>query len=85
MTVKTSAKIGVESIIDQALQQPEKERARIAERLISSLHHAADANVELAWQEEVARRLKEIDSGAVQCIPWEDVRARLYENARAKD
>ncbi len=77
--------ISVESIIDQALQQPEKERARIAERLISSLDHAADATVEMAWQEEVGRRLKEIDSGAVQCIPWEDVRARLYENAHAKD
>ena len=77
--------ISVESIIDQALQQPEKERARIAERLISSLDHTADANVELAWQEEVGRRLKEIDSGAVECTPWEDVRARLYENARAKD
>ena len=77
--------ISVESIIDQALQQPEKERARIAERLISSLDHTADANAELAWQEEVGRRLKEIDSGAVECTPWEDVRARLYENARAKD
>ena len=77
--------ISVESIIDQALQQPEKERARIAERLISSLDHTADANVELAWQEEVGRRLKEIDSGAVECTSWEDVRARLYENARAKD
>ena len=73
----------VESIINQALQQPERERARIAERLISSLDHTVD--VELAWQEEVGRRLKEIDSGVIQCIPWEDIRARLYENARAKD
>ncbi len=73
----------VESIIDRALQQPERERARIAERLISSLDHTVD--VELAWQEEVGRRLKEIDSGVIQCIPWEDIRARLYENARAKD
>jgi len=77
--------ISAESIIDQALQQREKERARIAERLISSLDHTADANVELAWQKEVGRRLKEIDFGAVECTPWEDVRARLYENARAKD
>lgn len=75
----------VESIIDQALQQPEKERARIAERLISSLEHTADIDVELAWQEEVGRRLKEIDSGTIQCIPWEDIRARLYENAQAED
>ncbi len=75
----------VEIIINQALQQPERERARIAERLISSLDHTADVDVELAWREEVGRRLKEIDSGVIQCIPWEDIRARLYENAQAKD
>lgn len=73
----------VDGIIKQALRQPEKERARIAEVLISSLDHTPDADVELAWQEEIGKRLKEIDSGKVQCIPWEDTRNRLYENARA--
>ena len=67
----------VDRIIDQALQQPEKERARIAEALISSLDRAPDMDVELAWQEENNKRLREIDSGVVQCIPWEEVRSRL--------
>ena len=73
--------ISAEDIIDQALREPEKERARIAEILISSLENSFDKNVEFAWQEEVTRRLKEIDSGAVKCIPWEEVRDKLQRNA----
>lgn len=75
----------VARIIDQALQQPERERARIAEKLISSLDQPTDLDVELAWQKEIGKRLKEIDSGAVECIPWEEVRSKLYENANAQD
>lgn len=73
-----------DEIIAQALQQPEKERARIAETLISSLDKEADAEVELAWQNEIAKRLNEIDSGKVKCVPWEEVRSRLHENAHAR-
>ncbi len=79
------SKNSVNRIIDQALQQPERERARIAETLISSLDQTIDMDVELAWQEEIGKRLREIDSGAVQCIPWEDIRSKLYENAHVKD
>ena len=75
--------ITFESLIDQALKKPEKERALIAERLISSLDSTTDKDVELVWQKEIEKRLKEIDSGIVQCIPWEDVRERLYKNAHA--
>ena len=75
----------VDRIIDQALQQPERERARIAEKLISSLDQTTELDVELAWQKEIGKRLKEIDSGAVECIPWEEVRNKLYENANAQD
>ena len=74
-----------DDIIDLALKQPEKERARIAEILISSLEDSVDKNVELAWQEEVTRRLREIDSGAAQCIPWEEVRDQLRRNVSAEN
>ena len=77
--------ITVEGIIDQALKKPEKERALIAERLISSLDSTNDKDVELAWQKEIEKRLNEIDSGIVRCIPWEDVREQLYKNAHAQN
>lgn len=66
-------------ILDTALHLPDRERARIAERLISSLDPTVEsgAEVELAWQEEVERRLAQIDRGEVQCVPWEEVRDQL--------
>ena len=70
----------VEKIITQALQTTPKNRAIIAERLISSLDPEADLDVELAWQEEIHRRVIEVDKGVVDCIPWEVVRERLRRN-----
>ncbi len=75
----------IDNIIDQALQQPERERARIAEKLISSLEQTIDFDVELAWQKEIGKRLEEIDSGAVECVPWLKVRTKLSKYANAQD
>ena len=71
-------------ILNSALQQPEKDRARIAEALIASLDIKTEPNVEQAWQKEIDKRLSEIDKGVVKCIPWEEVRDRLYNNAHAQ-
>jgi putative addiction module component (TIGR02574 family) len=34
--------------------------------------------IEAAWAEEIERRIRQIDSGEVATIPWEEVRAKLY-------
>ncbi len=75
----------VQGIIKEALEKPEIERARIAETLISSLHELPSRDIEEAWQKEIQRRVQEVDSGKVECIPWEEIRDRLYGNANAKD
>lgn len=71
--MKSSAK----EILGRALEMPENDRAAIAERLLASLDVKPDQNVEEAWQQEVQRRLSELDRGDVECVPWEGVRARL--------
>ena len=38
--------------------------------------------IDAAWQAEIEKRVHEIDSGEVRCIPWEDMRDRLFNNAR---
>ena len=73
-----------DEILDSALRQPEKDRARIAETLIASLDVTVDREIEQAWQHEIDKRLGEIDSGLVKCIPWEEVRDRLYRNAHVQ-
>ncbi len=47
---------------------PPQERARLAEELLASLD-PHDTEVEVAWDEELRRRIDEVERGAVQLIP----------------
>ena len=67
----------VAEVLRDALAFPPEVRAALIDSLISSLDQAVDAGAEEAWREEIYRRLQQIDSGAVQLIPWEDARRRL--------
>ena len=64
-------------VLEEALKLTAHERAEVAEQLIASLEEGSDTDVELAWQEEVQRRLQQIERGEVQTIPWEEVQRRL--------
>ncbi len=71
MTDKTQA------IVEQALKLSPTERADMAEQLLASLDENLDSDVEKAWQEEVQRRLQQVERGEVKTIPWEEVQRRL--------
>lgn len=64
-------------VLEEALKLSPDERAEVAEQLIASLEEAPDTDVEQAWQEEVQRRLQQIERGEVKAIPWEEVQRRL--------
>lgn len=51
------------------------ERAALAQRLLASLEE--DPEMKEAWAREVAWRIAEVESGAVQLIPTEEALARL--------
>jgi putative addiction module component (TIGR02574 family) len=57
----------------KALRLSRRERARLAQRLISSLDQEVDADVEKLWLEEAERRLGELKSGKVAGVPVEKV------------
>ena len=61
-----------------AFDLPESDRATLAGLLIESLEPAPDPEVEEAWAVVAERRWREIESGSVQTIPWEEVRSKLY-------
>lgn len=71
-----------DDIFRGALSLSERDRADLNAALIESLHSEAEEGVEEAWRIEIERRAKEIESGAVQSIPWEVVRERLGRAAR---
>jgi putative addiction module component (TIGR02574 family) len=66
-------------VLNDALQLPDNERAALVGLLIESLETAeqADVDVEAAWADEAERRWREIETGAVKTIPWEEVKAKL--------
>jgi putative addiction module component (TIGR02574 family) len=64
-------------VLREALALPSEERAALVESLIASLDDAADDGVEQAWNEEIDRRVQQIDSGTIPLIPPEAARHRL--------
>ena len=71
MTDKTQA------ILEQALKLSPTECADVAEQLIVSLNERPDADTEQAWQEEVQRRLQQVERGEVELVDSDTVMAEL--------
>lgn len=68
----------LQELYREASELSESERAELAGLLLESLESEPEADVEAAWSEEIERRVREIDSGKVKTIPWEQVRAQLH-------
>ena len=64
-------------LLEEALKLTAYERAEVAEQLIASLDEVPDTDVEQAWQEEVQRRLGQIERGEGELIDSETVMAEL--------
>jgi putative addiction module component (TIGR02574 family) len=64
-------------LLTHALKPPPAARAALADSLIDSLDTDVDANAEEAWRNEIALRVRDLDSGRVQTIAWDDVRRQL--------
>jgi hypothetical protein len=66
------------AIIQQEIRDlTSAEKEELLAMLIEELDGSPDEGVEAAWLEETERRSREIDSGAVECIPAKDVFARI--------
>ena len=64
-------------LLEKALSLPVSERTDLAGSLIESLDETYNPAVEAAWDEEIQRRMPDIDSGKVKPISLEDARRRL--------
>jgi putative addiction module component (TIGR02574 family) len=74
-------------LLKEALALPVEERAEMARSLIDSLDFSAGEDVEVAWQEEIARRIAAVRAGRAIMIPREGVRkkARAILHVRKAD
>ena len=64
-------------VLEEALKLSPHERAEVAEQLIASLDEVPDTDVEQAWQEEIQKRVQQIERGEVELIDSDTVMAEL--------
>lgn len=65
--------MNAETIEHQALSLPTSARAALAHKLLESLDKPSEANAGELWLDEAERRAADIDSGAVQLVPSDEV------------
>ena len=65
-------------ILEAAMKLDSRQREYLADALWDSLEHGDDeVAVEKAWEEEIARRCKEIDEGKAEFVEWSVVKAEI--------
>lgn len=72
----------LKDVAAQALQLTVQERGELIERLIISLDEPAEdtpAAIAQAWDEEIARRVADMDAGKTTWIAADDVMRRIRE------
>lgn len=78
-TAAAPADIELNALYLQARALPAAHRRELALRLLDELddEEVSEAEAEAAWEEEIGRRLAEIDAGTAESYPVEEVLAEL--------
>lgn len=70
----------LEQVTEEVRELSLPDRKELLARLIRDLEpeeNLSPAEIEAAWDQEISRRVEEIDSGKVKLIPAEEVFARI--------
>jgi putative addiction module component (TIGR02574 family) len=69
---------------EEALRLPLDARSRLVAELLGSLDDEDEIEdpqaYDAAWSSEIAERLRAIDAGEVQAVPWNEARRRIVED-----
>lgn len=63
-----------ETVANQALSLSAEDRIRLATELLESVEPEASREAEQAWEQEIVRRIAQIDSGNARGRDWEDIK-----------
>lgn len=72
----------MERLRSEALTLSGTERAELAHDLIESLDAPADEGVGEAWDNEIVRRIAQIDSGQAKLLNRDEFRKKLQDRIR---
>ena len=64
-------------LLEDALKLSPEARAALAGSLLDSLDDAVDEDSESAWEVEISRRVRELDSSKTRPIPWSEARRKI--------
>ena len=71
-----------DKVMDEVLSLPADARISLVEKLLASLNLPIQSEIDRVWAEEAERRVTQIDRGAVELIPGEEVFAKLRQKHR---
>jgi putative addiction module component (TIGR02574 family) len=66
----------VSKLLERALSLSVEEQEALADSLISNLGGKVDEAALAAWDDEIKKRVAELDSGGAKTVPWTEVRRR---------
>jgi putative addiction module component (TIGR02574 family) len=66
-----------DELLKKALTLPASDRATLAGSLIDSLDEIDEVSAQSAWNDEIARRIEDLDSGKAKTVPWDEVQRRI--------
>jgi putative addiction module component (TIGR02574 family) len=69
----------MERLLKEALGLPAAERAEMARNLVKSLDGPADATAAEDWDQEIGRRIEQIDAGTARSIDRQEFGRRLKD------
>ena len=72
----------LEDLTNAAMSLPEEQRAKLAHDLVASLDGATDSSSVKAWDAEICRRIRNIESGKVELINADEAIARARARLR---
>lgn len=67
----------VTELSQRARELAPEDRARLAEELLASLESGLEPEIDAAWDEELRKRIAEVERGAVKLVPADEVFARV--------
>lgn len=67
----------VAELSERARELAPEDRARLAEELLASLEGEPEAEVDVAWDVEIRKRIAEVENGSARLSSAEEVFARV--------
>jgi putative addiction module component (TIGR02574 family) len=80
LTGKSHMSSTSDPVFDAALALPAPDRAALAEKLLESLEHRDQHEIDAAWAAEIETRLRAFEDGSMKAIPAEE----FLKNIRGK-